>query len=254
MSMRLSGKTALVTGASSGIGNAIAKRYAAEGAKVIALARRKERLDSLAEAVAASGGLILPFQADVQKQEDIDGAIDLALESFGRLDIVVNNAGVMDDMYPAGEITDELWDKVIGVNLTALMRLYRSALKVMLPQGGGVLLTIASIAGIHGSRGGAAYTASKFAAVGFTKNVGYMYANEGIRCNAICPGGVNTEIAVGMTHPSAFGYGRVSLGMGTSPRIGEPAEIAAAAVFLASDEASFVNGAALLVDGGFGAY
>ncbi len=254
MNMRLQGKTALVTGASSGIGKAIAELFAAEGASVLALARRKERLDALAHASKISNGPILPFQADVRKQEDIDEAVNLAVKSFGHLDIVVNNAGVMDDMCPAGDITDELWGKVIETNLTALMRLYRSALRVMLPQKSGALITIASIAGLHGCRGGAAYTASKHGAVGFTKNLGYMYATEGIRCNAICPGGVDTEIATGMTNPSAFGYGRVATGLGTSPRMGKPEEIAAAAVFLASDEASFVNGAALMVDGGFGAY
>jgi NAD(P)-dependent dehydrogenase (short-subunit alcohol dehydrogenase family) len=254
MSKRLHNKTAIVTGASSGIGKAIAELYAAEGANVVALARRKERLDELAEAAGESGGIILPFQADVRNQNDIDAAIDFTVEKFGRLDIAVNNAGVMDDMCPAGDVTDELWEKVIETNLTSLMRLYRSALRVMLPQGDGVLLTIASIAGIHGCRGGAAYTASKFGAVGYTKNIGYMYAKEGIRCNAICPGGVDTEIALNMKQPSAFGYGRVSTGRETNPRLGKPEEIAAAAVFLASEESSFVNGAALMVDGGFGAF
>ena len=253
-SMRLSNKTALITGASSGIGKAIAELYAAEGANVVALTSCRERLDALAEAAEKSSGLILPVQADVCKQKDIDEAINLAVEKFGCLDIVVNNVGVMDEMCPAADITDELWDKVISTNLTSLMRLYRSALRVMLPKGDGVLLTIASIAGIHGCRGGAAYTAAKFGAVGLTKNLGYMYAKEGIRCNAICPGGVHTEVTSGMIQASEFGYGRVTSGREINPRIGEPEEIATVAVFLASDEASFVNGATLMVDGGYGAY
>lgn len=252
--MKMKDKAALVTGASSGIGKAIAELYAAEGAHVVALARRKERLDALAEAAEQSEGTITPLQADVLKQEDIDKAISLTVETFGSLDVVVNNAGVMDGMCPAADLTDELWDKVIETNLTSLMRVSRGALKAMLPQGSGVFVNIASVAGLYGGRGGAAYVTSKHGVVGFTKNLAYMYAKEGIRCNAICPGGVNTEISATTKAPHEFGYERMSTGLGLISRMGEPEEIAHAALFLASNDASFVNGATLLVDGGYGAY
>jgi NAD(P)-dependent dehydrogenase (short-subunit alcohol dehydrogenase family) len=253
--MKLENKIAIVTGASAGMGKAIAQLYAKEGATVIAVARRKERLDELAEEAKKAGIEIVPFAGDIQKQEDIDAVVDFAVSKYGKLDIVVNNAGVMDEMLPADELTDEIWDKVIGINLTALMRLTRSALKVMLPAESGIFVNIASVGGLNGARAGAAYAASKFGAIGFTKNTGFMYAQRGIRCNAICPGAVSTEIAsAGMTHASQFGLSRAGAGMVTNPRTGEPEEIASIALFLASADSSFVNGATLVADAGWSAY
>ncbi|MDR2157660.1 MAG: SDR family oxidoreductase [Clostridiales Family XIII bacterium] len=253
--MKLKDKIVIVTGASAGMGKAITELFAAEGATVIALARRKDRLDELAKAAGEKGQTVIPFEADLQNQSDIDGAVKLAAEKYGRLDIVVNNAGVMDEMLPADELTDEIWDKVLGINLTALMRMTRSALKVMLAQGSGIFVNIASIGGLNGCRAGAAYAASKFGAVGFTKNVGFMYATKGIRANAICPGAVSTEIAAaGITHPSAFGLERAGAGLSLNPRSGTSEEIATVALFLASDDSSFVNGATLVADAGWSAY
>ena len=124
----------------------------------------------------------------------------------------------------------------------------------MIEKGAGVIVNTASVGGLFGSRAGAAYTVSKFGIVGLTKNVGFMYAQNGIRCNAICPGAVDTEISVGIKNPSQFGIGRAMSGMGTNPRQGSAEEIAKAALFLASDDASFINGATITVDGGWSAY
>lgn len=252
---RLEQKTAVVTGASSGIGRAIALLFAREGASVVAVARRKERLEALARlAKQQGGGPVIPFPGDVTVRRDMEQMIELAIEKFGRLDILVNNAGLMDEMTPVGDVSDELWEKIIAVNLTGPFYACRKAVTVMAAQGGGNIINISSLGGLHGSRAGASYTASKFALTGMTKNIAFQYAPKGIRCNAICPGGVETEIGVGMAHPNPFGMERVMSGVKNNPRSGTAEEIAAIALFLASRESSFVNGAALPADAGWTAY
>lgn len=252
---RLEQKTAVVTGASSGIGRAIALLFAREGASVVAVARRKERLEALARlAKQQGGGPVIPFPGDVTVRRDMEQMIELAIEKFGRLDILVNNAGLMDEMTPVGDVSDELWEKIIAVNLTGPFYACRKAVAVMAAQGGGNIINISSLGGLHGSRAGASYTASKFALTGMTKNIAFQYAPKGIRCNAICPGGVETEIGVGMAHPNPFGMERVMSGVDNNPRSGTAEEIAAIALFLASRESSFVNGAALPADAGWTAY
>ncbi len=254
--MKLENKVAIVTGASSGMGRAIARLFAREGATVVAFARRRERLDELAAEVAEGGasGKILPFAGDVSDDESINAVVEYAVSEGGQLDIVINNAGVMDDMMPAAELTDELWDNVISINLTSVMKMTRRALKEMLPRESGVFVNTASVGGINGSRAGTAYTASKFGCVGITKNVGFQYATKGIRANAICPGAVDTEIAVGMKNVSEFGYSRAAAGMGANPRSGSAEEIAKVALFLASDDSSFVNATTVVADAGWEAY
>ena len=254
--MKLQDKVVIVTGASSGIGRAITQLFAREGATVIAFARRKERLEELAQESSASGdaGIIVAFEGDVTSAESIGSVVKYAADTYGKLDILVNNAGIMDNMVPAADVTDELWDQIFEVNTKSVMRTTRSALAIMLSQKSGVFVNIASLGGIFGSRAGVAYTASKHAVVGFTKNLAFQYAQEGIRANIICPGAVMTEIATHMTDVNPFGSARASAGMATNPRLGAPEEIAAVALFLASDDSSFVNGAALPVDAGWGAY
>ncbi|WP_195263449.1 SDR family NAD(P)-dependent oxidoreductase [Clostridium sp. 1001275B_160808_H3] len=252
--MKLNGKVAVVTGASSGMGRSIALLYAKEGAFVVAVARRKEKLDELIEASKDYEGKIITMQGDVSKKEDNEKMIDLAIERFGKIDILVNNAGVMDEMMPVAEVPDELWEKVMSVNLNGPFYACRKAVNSMLKQGSGIIINVGSIGGLNGCRAGVSYTASKYALLGLTKNIGFMYADKGIRCNIICPGGVESEIGVGISHPSEFGFSRVRLGMGNVPRSGSPDEIATIALFLATDDSSFVNGTEIVADAGWTAF
>lgn len=254
--MRFEGKSVVVTGASSGMGRQIAYDFAKEGATVVAVARRQERLAELAAQAEADGlpGKILPFVGDVSSRETNDAMIDFAVKQTGKLDVLVNNAGIMDGFEPIGDISDERWEKVFAVNVNGPMYAMRKAVQVMLGQESrGNIVNVASIGGTNGARAGAAYTASKHALVGMTENTGYMYAHEGIRCNAICPGGVKTEIAGSMMADAGinqFGMGRSMAGLDGEIRQAEPEELAAAVLFAASDEASFMTGACVKVDGG----
>lgn len=238
------------------MGRQIAYDFAKEGATVVAVARRQERLAELAAQVEADGlpGKILPFVGDVSSRETNDAMIDFAVEQTGKLDVLVNNAGIMDGFEPIGDISDERWEKVFAVNVNGPMYAMRKAVQVMLGQESrGIIVNVASIGGTNGARAGAAYTASKHALVGMTENTGYMYAHEGIRCNAICPGGVKTEIAGSMMADAGinqFGMGRSMAGLDGEIRQAEPEELAAAVLFAASDEASFMTGACVKVDGG----
>ncbi|SFH26771.1 short chain dehydrogenase [Desulfotomaculum arcticum] len=173
---------------------------------------------------------------------------------YGTLDILVNNAGIMDNFEPAGDIEDDNWERIFAINTTSVMRATRKALPIFLEKQQGVIVNIASAGGLAGARAGAAYTASKHAVVGFTKNTGFMYALKGIRCNAIAPGGVETNIGTTMTNINKFGIGRTEPGMAVNPRMGKPEEIAKLALFLALDESSFVNGAVITADAGWTAY
>lgn len=252
--MRLAGKVAVVTGAASGMGEAIAKLFAKEGAKVVVADLSADGAARVAGEIEAEGGAAVAVTADVTKEEDVQAMIDTAVEKFGTLDILVNNAGIMDNMMPVHELTDALWERVMAVNATGPMRAMRKALALFLQKGEGNIINVASVGGLAGSRAGAAYTASKHAVVGLTRNVAFQYATSGIRCNAIAPGGVQTNIAATITNPSQFGAERAGAGMALNPRIGQPDEIAQVALFLASDESSFVNGAVLVADAGWTAY
>ncbi len=254
--MKLKGKVAIVTGASSGMGKDIAFSYAKEGAKVLAVARRLDRLSALADDAKGLEGEIIPFAADLSDKLQIEKMIDEAVKVFGTLDILVNNAGIMDDFSPVGDTDDAMWANVIDVNLNAPFHAMKKAVNYFINKGNGVIINVASIGGLYGGRAGAAYTTSKHGLVGLTKNTAFMYAKRNIRCNAICPGGIETEIGTGvyMKNMNQDGMNLAMAGIGANPRMGKGSEIASVAVFLASDDASYVNGQCLAVDGGFTAY
>ncbi|WP_244226776.1 SDR family oxidoreductase [Paenibacillus protaetiae] len=236
------------------MGREIALLFAKEGAKVVVSDLNEQSAQQTAAQIEAEQGVSTVVVSNVAVEEDVQKMIDTAVGTYGTLDILVNNAGVMDGMVPAHELTDALWERVIAVNTTGPMRAIRKALPIFMEQNHGVIVNVASVGGLFGSRAGAAYTASKHAVVGLTKNVGYQYAQLGIRCNAIAPGGVNTNIGVGSSAPNEFGISKAMPGMAVNPRVGEPSEIAKVALFLASDESSFVNGTVITADAGWTAY
>jgi len=251
--MRLNKKSIVVTGASSGMGKAIVERFAQEGANIIAVARRVERLEELAASLKDAPGRVIPFAGDVSQEETMVNAIDLAVKEFGRLDVLVNNAGVMDDMSPIGDVKNEKIEQVFAVNVYGPMYSMRKAVQVFKEQGGGGnIINVASLGAMR-TAAGAVYCASKAAVVSLTKNTAFMYLPDGIRCNAIAPGGIATEIASSMGMPNMNGYGRVQNVLATAPAPGSAEQIASAALFLASDDSSYVNGDVLLVDGGWAA-
>lgn len=252
--MKLQGQVAIVTGAASGMGRAIANLYAKEGAKIVVYDVNEQAANETVAEIEANGGIATAVVANVAKEEDIQRLIDTAVGTFGTVDILVNNAGIMDNFVPAAEITDELWERVFSINTTGVMRGMRKVLPIFIEKGKGVIVNIASVGGLYGSRAGATYTAAKHAVVGLTKNVGFQYANHGIRCNAIAPGGVNTNIGTTMNEPNEFGMGRAMIGANSNPRSGAPEEIATIALFLASDDSQFVNGTVITADGGWTAY
>jgi NAD(P)-dependent dehydrogenase (short-subunit alcohol dehydrogenase family) len=246
--MRFKDKVVIVTGAGSGIGKATTLLFAAEGAKIVAGEIDQARLDALVAELKEKGTEVVGVQGNVAKVEDCNKLVDTAREVFGTVDVLVNNAGIVDRFLPVGEVTDEVWNRVLGVNLNGPMYTSRRVIPIMLEQKKGVIINLSSAAGLGGGFAGVAYTASKHGVVGLTKNTAWMYGTSGIRCVAVAPGGVNTGIPLG-GDPSQFGYGRLGPNMATMPRVGEPGEIAAVIVFLASDDASFVNGAVIPVDG-----
>ncbi|MEH7235456.1 SDR family oxidoreductase [Bacillus sp. JJ1562] len=252
--MKLENKVAVVTGAGSGMGKAIAVLFAREGAKVIAADLNENAVQSVVKDITEAGGEATAVPVNVGKEEDVNVMIDTAVEKYGTLDILVNNAGIMDNFVPAADLTNELWERVLTVNTTGSMFAIRKALPIFLEKKSGVIINNASVGGLFGSRAGAAYTASKHAVIGLTKNVGFQYANEGIRCNAIAPGAVNTNIGTTMSEPNPFGMEHAMSGAVNNPRSGESKEIATVALFLASDDSSFVNGQVITADGGWTAY
>lgn len=252
--MKLKNKVAVITGAASGMGKETAILFAKEGAKVVVSDLDLENAQNTVNEIELNGGKALAVAANVMKEEDIQNLINTTVKTYGTLDILVNNAGIMDNFIPALDITDEHWERIFAVNTTGPMRTTRKVLPIFIEKESGVIINIASIGGLYGSRAGAAYTASKHAVIGFTKNVGFQYAKSGIRCNAIAPGGVNTNIGTSINAPSAFGMEKVMSCAGANPRTGESIEIATVALFLASDDSSFVNGTVITADSGWTAY
>lgn len=250
---QLKNKTTIITGAGSGMGKEMAILFAANGANVFATDIRQDRLTDLEKEIKSKGGIVSVLKTDVSNETNVKKMVDEAIRIYGSLDILINNAGVLDDFMPVTDASTELWNKVMGVNINGPFFACRAAIPEMIKKGKGVIINITSIGGFTGARAGVAYTTSKHALIGLTRNIGFMYAQKGIRCNAIAPGGVNTNIGENM-HPSPMGYEKLSLGMQTNPRMGEPIEIARVALFLASDDSSFINGTVVTADGGWTAY
>ncbi|MGD9890155.1 MAG: SDR family NAD(P)-dependent oxidoreductase [Dehalococcoidia bacterium] len=251
--MRLQGKVVVITGAGSGIGLAIGRCFATEGAAIVAGDWNAERLDQAIAGIREMGGVIDGVSGDIADWVVAEGLIDAAVSRHEHIDVLVNNAGVMDYMQGVGEVSDDIWRRVMGINLDGPMFTMRRAVPQMVRQGGGSIVNIASTAGIAGGAAGAAYTASKHALVGLTRNTAWMYATQGIRCNAICPGGTRTNIGETMPRErlDPAGSARAMAFGALMPAMLEPEDIAALALFLASDESRRINGAIIPADAGW---
>jgi NAD(P)-dependent dehydrogenase (short-subunit alcohol dehydrogenase family) len=249
MSSRLKNKTAVVTGAGSGIGRACALALAREGAKVALVGRRKKLLEELACEIGDSAVAIV---ADVSKHEDISRVVKQTVEHFGGLNVLLNNAGVMH-VGTAEQVTETQWDEMFNVNVRGVWLLSRAVLPHMRKAGGGSIINTASVLGINGVRNRAAYAASKGAVVLLTKCMAVDHGADKIRVNAICPSFVETELTASVIRdapdPDAVRAARVAVH--PIGRLGQPEDIAGLAVYLASDESSWVTGAAFPVDGGY---
>lgn len=252
MASGFDGRGVIVTGAGSGIGHAAALAFAAEGAKVVVADLNADGAEATVKEIARAGGTAVAVTGDLSEQAVVDEVTATAVEQFGGVDVLVNNAGIMDRMSALADVDDAEWERVIRVNLTAPFLLTRAVLPHMLAAGKGVIVNTASEAGFRGSAAGAAYTASKHGVVGLTKSLAVMYRKQGIRANAIAPGGTATGITVDADRaalgPAALGPHFVNVG-----RLAQPEEQAAAILFLASDAASNINGAILPVDDGWSA-
>jgi NAD(P)-dependent dehydrogenase (short-subunit alcohol dehydrogenase family) len=246
------GRSVIVTGAGSGIGRSTALAFAGLGDRVVVADLNAEGARKVVEEIEAAGGTAVAVTGDLSEQAVVDEVAKTAVDRFGGVDVLVNNAGIMDRMSALADVSDAEWERVIRVNLTAPFLLTRAVLPHMLAAGGGAIVNTASEAGLRGSAAGAAYTASKHGMVGLTKNLAVMYRKQGIRANAIAPGGTATAIAVDADQeahgPAALGPHFVNLG-----RLAQPEEQAAAIVFLASEAASNINGVILPVDDGWAA-
>jgi NAD(P)-dependent dehydrogenase (short-subunit alcohol dehydrogenase family) len=253
MERRLEGKVVIITGAGSGIGFAMATLFSKEGAKIVAGEWNEKTLAQIIDNVRTAGGEITGVKVNVANRAEAESLVDKAVSTYGRIDVLCNNAGVMDLMAGVSEVTDEIWQRVLSINVNGPMYLSRRAIPIMLKQGSGSIINTASVAGIRGGAAGAAYTVSKHALIGLTRNTAWMYGPKGIRCNAIACGGVETNImtSVDMTKINPEGAKRTGLYTSIIPALLKPIEIANLALFLASDESRYINGAIIPADAGW---
>jgi NAD(P)-dependent dehydrogenase (short-subunit alcohol dehydrogenase family) len=253
--MRLAGKVAIVTGAGSGIGCAIAERFAREGAAVTVAGQRLERVQETARAIEAAGGRALAVACDVADADAVRRMVEETVARFGRLDVLVNNAAKNRPAAPVAETVADLdeawWHATMDVNATGAFLCAKHALPHIVAAGGGAVINVASTSGVAGNWNQGAYVASKHAMVGLTRSIALDYAKAGVRANAICPGFIETERSLGFsTHNRGADWQQKKLAEIPMGRFGRVEEVAALAAFLASDEATFLTGATIPIDGG----
>lgn len=253
--MKFDSKAGLVTGAGSGIGRATAMEFARRGGAVVVADINEETASSVAREISRNGGKAVAIGADVTRETDVAAMLALATKQFGRLDFLHNNAFGLPPapeneqaVTRTGEVPDSVWDKTIDVGLSAVFRTIKKAIPIMKAQGGGAIFNTASISGLYADYGIVAYNAAKAGIINLTKVVAVEYARDGIRCNCVCPGAIQTPLLEqSLVSPRiAEGFLRaIPLG-----RLGRPQEMANVVLFLGSDLASFVTGAAFVADGG----
>lgn len=242
--MRFDEKVVLVTGAASGMGVSEAKAFAKAGAKVVVADVNAEGAKQVAKEIADEGGEAIGIGVDLTDLEQLQSMVDDINSHYGRIDVLVNNAGVFDKYTTLLDTSDELWDMIYNINIKAVFRLTKLVLPQMIERGSGAIVNIASIAGLIANKGGAAYTSSKHAVIGLTKHLSSTYAKDGIKINAICPGTIVTPLIKDVV---------ANIPKDNVPmlRFGTPEEVAELTMFLASDEAGFMSGAIVPIDGGY---
>ncbi|WP_432032490.1 SDR family NAD(P)-dependent oxidoreductase [Streptomyces antibioticus] len=246
----LNGRVAMITGASSGIGAAAARHFAAEGAAVVLMARRAEPLEALAREIRAEGGRALAVPGDVAEGKDVAQAVGRAVETFGHLDAAFNNAGYATAGVPLHEIDDETYDRTLDVNVRGVWNCLRHQIPAMLASGrGGAVVNTSSVAGTAATGASAAYVAAKHAVIGLTKAAAADYGDQGIRVNALVVGATRTEMMTRVLQ-QAPELEETFAAAAIQRRMADPVEVARAAAWLCSDRSSFVTGAAVPVDGG----
>ena len=242
-------RVVLVTGATSGIGAAAAAAFAAKGERVVLSGRREEQGNAVVDEIRSAGGEATFVRSDVTNPDDVQALVSRTVETYGRLDVAFNNAGVEGDTFvPVHEQSLENYDHVFNVNVRAVLDSVRAEIPAMLQNGGGIVVNNASIAGLLGFAGMGVYTASKHAVVGLTRNIALEYAQQGIRANAIAPGPIETEMYDRFATPEVAEQIKAMVPMG---RVGTPEEIASGVLWLADPANSYTTGQVIAVDGGF---
>jgi NAD(P)-dependent dehydrogenase (short-subunit alcohol dehydrogenase family) len=260
--MNLPDRTAVVTGAGSGLGRAIALALAARGARVAAVDIDAGSAEETAKMIASAGGRAIALRADTSVAADVDRAVTGAVKQLGPLEIMVNNAGILDGYFNVDEMTEAVWRRVIEIDLTGVFLGCKRAVQEMLPRGRGRIVNMASVAGLNGTGGGAAYIAAKHGVVGLTRQMAVAYSSRGITVNAVCPGAIPTGLRqhsqgiLGPGVPDMSGRGvAVSdeqvRALVPAGKRGTVEDVASAVCYLASDEAGYVTGHTMVVDGGW---
>lgn len=248
--MKFQNQVAIITGSTKGIGKATALLMAAEGAKVVIVGTTEEAGNAVVDEIKVAGGEAFFQKTNVTSAADLDALVSAALDQYGKIDILVNNAGVGGSLANMDQITDEEWDKVLATNLTAPFQIMKRVIPVMEKAGGGKIVNVASMASTAAGRGGIAYTTAKHGVLGLTRQVSLDHGHAGIRVNAVLPGPIDTQMIARVLampqHPL-----NMKIKMSPAGRPGQPEEVAKAILFLASEDSSFIQGAALAVDGGY---
>ena len=243
------GKVAFVTGAASGMGRATALAFAREGASVVTADISDDGNQETARMIEKLGGQAIAVRCDVTRSEDVKAALDKAEETFGRLDVAFNNAGLEQPAALTADLTEEVWDRIVAINLRGVFLCLKHEIPLMLEHGGGAIVNTSAGAGVMGVKGKAAYTAAKHGVIGLTRAAALDYAESNVRVNAVCPGIIDTPMMDRFTGGTPEGRTR-AISQEPIGRLGRPEEIAATVVWLCSDAASFVVGHAMVVDGG----